>query len=133
MIESAAEDLADEVDEGTEVDEGFLEVEVVKPDVVGEGDAPEEPEADIAPVGEARGAVDCPLIWFWTVVLKVPVILSNVNLEEKAIAGYWGVSGSLALRDSRRMKYWELFGPMVASMTASTLLTFETSTLELRV
>jgi len=80
-MESAAE-LA--VGEWTEVDEGFT-VEVVKPEVV--GDTETEPGLGL-PVGEARGAVDCPLIWLEIAALNVPVMSSRVNLEENAKAGY---------------------------------------------
>jgi len=125
-MESAEDDA---VDEGTEVDEGFL-VEVVKPDDV--TDTAEEPDWEV-PVGEARGAVDCPLIWLETSVLKVPVISSKVNLAENAIAGYWGCLASLRERDSMRMKYSPLFGPMVGSGVILSELTLEISTLALRV
>jgi len=81
--ESAADEAVDLV---TEVDDGF-EAEVEKPDfvvVAGEGDELE------LPVGDERGAVDCPLISLRIEALKVPVISSRVNLAEKAKAGYWG-------------------------------------------
>jgi len=81
MRESAAE-LA--VGEWTEVDEGFT-VEVVKLEVVNGRET--EPGLEV-PVGEARGAVDCPLIWLEIAALKVPVMLSRVNLEENAKAEY---------------------------------------------
>jgi len=118
----------DEVGLGADVDEG-LTVEVVKPVVV----AATEAARETVLVGEARGAVDCPLIWFWTSVLKVPVMLSKVNLAENAIAGYWGEAVSLRERDSNRMKYSELLGPMVGSTLKDIELDFETSTLGVRV
>jgi hypothetical protein len=52
----------DAVDFGAEVDDGFLLADVVMPDAVVV--ATEEPVVEPLPVGEARGAVDCPLIWF---------------------------------------------------------------------
>jgi len=68
-----------------------------------------------AAVAPARGAVDCPLIWSRTAGLKVPVIPDMVNLAEKARAGNWGLAGSFKPRDSIRMKYSLLFGPIDAS------------------
>jgi len=82
-IEAAAP--LDAVAEGTEeVDEGFFEVVVEKPEVVAKG---EETKVELL-LGVARGAVDCPLIWLRISVLKVPVMPDKVNLEENAIAGY---------------------------------------------
>jgi len=66
-------------DEGPAVDEGILEVE--KPETVGVGEV-----TNLLPVGAPRGADDCPLIWFRTSALKVPVMPDKVNLAEKAIA-----------------------------------------------
>jgi len=64
---------------------------------------------EVAPVAEElavapMGAVDWPLISAWTVELKVPVMLVNVNLAEKASAGYWALVASFRLSDWKRMK-----------------------------
>jgi len=78
---------------------------------------------------EARGAVDWPAIWAETASLKVPDMLSMLNLAEKARAGYWGWVASLRLKDSTRMKYWLLFGPIVGSGVNWMLAVVDTSTL----
>jgi len=46
-------------------------------------EAEDEEDAVLPPMG----AVDWPAIWLWTVALKVPVMLSRVNLAENASAG----------------------------------------------
>jgi hypothetical protein len=78
------------------------------------------------------GAVDWPLIWAWTAAEKAPVMLARVNLAENARAGNWGCTESLRDRDSKRMKYWLLLGPMVGSGVNERVDTCETSVLLLR-
>jgi len=56
-------------------------------------------------------------------------MLSMLNLAEKARAGYWGWLASLRLKDSTRMKYWLLFGPIVGSGVNWMLAVVDTSTL----
>jgi hypothetical protein len=46
---------------------------------------------------------------------NVPVMPVMVNFEENACAGFAGVVGFLRLRESNRIKYWLLLGPIVGS------------------
>jgi hypothetical protein len=88
------------VDEGVdpepvfEDEEEWLEVEEVARVEAGEDDELEPP----------RGAVLAPAIWDCSSGVNCPVPPLNVNLAEKAKAGYCGLVASLRLSDSKRMK-----------------------------
>lgn len=74
MIDSAPE--LEAVEDGWEEEVGEGSIEVVKPVL----DTPGEPEFEL-PVGEARGAVDCPLISLRTEALNVPLMLANLDIR----------------------------------------------------
>lgn len=91
--------------------EGRTELEEGDPELLGGVDEMEEEETrEEVPLGSGLeeeppiGRELAPLIWFCSSAVKVPVIPVNVNLAEKAKAGYWGEFGSLRERDSIRMK-----------------------------
>ena len=95
------------------------------------------PEAAGDVVAPASGAVDWPAIWASTSGVNLPVIpamlkknvsdmitlqiidMAYVNLAEKARAGNCGALGSLAPRDSIRMKLEYVRVGMMALKTAS--------------
>lgn len=101
LLEELAVLLADVVLE----EDLLVVVEVAEPDWEG---------ADVAP---ARGAVDWPAISDETCGVNWPDIPFRANCAEKARAGYCGNLGSFSLRDSKRMKYLLLLGPILGSTT----------------
>ena len=79
------------------------------PELLGGADELEEMREEV-PLGlglevePPTGRELAPLICCCSSAVKVPVILVNWNLAEKAKAGYWGCLGSFRLIDSNRIK-----------------------------
>jgi hypothetical protein len=60
--------------------------------------------AAVAGAADADEGLDEPVIWAWTVALKVPVMPLRANLAENASAGNWELVESFRLRDVNLMK-----------------------------
>ena len=61
------------------------------------------------------GVAEALAICCWTVELNVPVIPLRVNLAENERYGLVGEVGLLSVMEEKRIKYWSLFAPTVAS------------------